>query len=175
MGTALRLLCVVAVAGETPPDLRPVLGPPLAAGAAIYLLATAETGREAAVRELARALGLRGARTLAVPGGTLGQDERERFIAALARQIRQLRPHAVLACGGPLPDQAAVALLTGAAVVCAADAAYGPAHLWAAHQVQQLSIWADPSRGGPPALLFSLAGEGQAPVGELFGVTQETG
>ena len=82
--------------------------------------------REAELREAARDLGVREVIVLGYPDGGLDRVNPAEATAAIAREIRRLRPHVVITFGPDgaygHPDHIAISQLTVAAIVAAADA-----------------------------------------------------
>ncbi len=97
--------------------------------------------REAELLAAARVLSLREVNLLDYVDGDLDLADPAEVTALLVGHLRRVRPHVVVTFGPDgaygHPDHIAISQLTGAALVCAADAGYLPA-LGAAHRVAKL-------------------------------------
>jgi LmbE family N-acetylglucosaminyl deacetylase len=166
MSEALRLLCVLAHPDDESLGMGGILARSAAEGVATYLI-TATRGergwqgdprddpgpealgriREAELRAAARVLGLRGVHFLDYRDGDLDQADADAAIAAITRQIRQLRPQVIVTFGPDgatgHPDHIAICQLTTAAVVCAADPGYLAASDYPAHRASKLYYFAE--------------------------------
>lgn len=118
--------------------------------------------REAELRAAANVLRLRQVEFLDYLDGDLDQAEPGEVIAKIVRQVRRVRPQVVFTFGPEgaygHPDHIAISQFTTAAIVCAADAAYGPAISVSPHRVSKLYYLVDSKE------LVDLA---QATIGDI--------
>lgn len=95
--------------------------------------------REAELRAAADALGIREVSILGYPDGALDQVDAREILGTLVGHIRRIRPHVVLTFSPDgsygHPDHIAICQFTTAAIVAAADAAFGAGN---AHAVAKL-------------------------------------
>lgn len=165
-GEQLRLLCVLAHPDDEALAVGGALARYAAEGVATYLL-TATRGergwqgppahdpgpaalgalREAELRAAAAALGVREVRLLGYGDGELARVEWAGAIAAVAGQIRRIRPQVVVTFGPDgatgHPDHIAISQITTAATVCAADRMYRAVPGGRPHRVAKLYYYAE--------------------------------
>jgi LmbE family N-acetylglucosaminyl deacetylase len=98
--------------------------------------------REAELRAAATELGVRDVRLLDYPDGALDKVDAVEAIESIAGHLRQVKPHVVITFGPDgaygHPDHIAISQLTTAAIVCAADPAFGTPAIGDAHRVSKL-------------------------------------
>lgn len=146
----LRLMCVLAHPDDESLGTGGVLAKAAAEGAATFVV-TATRGergrfgdgsespgpavvgqvREAELRAAARELGVSEVAVLGYPDGGLDSVDSREAVARIAGELRRVRPHVVITFGHDgaygHPDHIAVGQMTAAAIVCAADPAFGGA------------------------------------------------
>jgi LmbE family N-acetylglucosaminyl deacetylase len=98
--------------------------------------------REAELRAAADELGLREVNLLDYPDGALDTVEPAGAIEKIAGHLRRVKPHVVITFGPDgaygHPDHIAISQLTTAAIVAAADPAFGDPAMRAPHRVDKL-------------------------------------
>jgi LmbE family N-acetylglucosaminyl deacetylase len=148
LAAELRLMCVLAHPDDESLGTGGALAKSAAEGVATYLL-TATRGergrfgdnvnppgpdvvgrtREVELLAAARELGLREVRLLGYPDGGLDRVDPVEAIERIAGHMRRVKPHVVITFGPEgaygHPDHIAISQLTTAAIVCAADPAFG--------------------------------------------------
>jgi LmbE family N-acetylglucosaminyl deacetylase len=158
LAAELRLMCVLAHPDDESLGTGGALAKAAAEGVATYLL-TATRGergrfgdnvnppgpdvvgrtREAELLAAARELGLREVRLLEYPDGALDKVDAAEAIERIAGHLRRVKPHVVITFGPEgaygHPDHIAISQMTTAAIVCAADPAFGSG---APHRVSKL-------------------------------------
>jgi LmbE family N-acetylglucosaminyl deacetylase len=148
LASELRLMCVLAHPDDESLGTGGALAKCAAEGVATYLV-TATRGergrfgdskespgpdivgraREAELLAAARELGLREVKFLDYPDGALDNVDTAEAIEKIAGHLRRVKPHVVITFGPEgaygHPDHIAISQLTTAAIVCAADPAFG--------------------------------------------------